>query len=63
MTGKIYEIYRKFPKFSDARKHCCNLPEIQEKRPNLGVFRQKDASGIANSGDPDQDQTGPLGAF
>ena len=52
--------YRKVPKFSDTRKLCCNLPKIQEKRPNLWVFRQKDANGIANSGDPDQ--TAPLGA-
>ena len=27
--------YRKVPKFSDARKICCNLPKIQTKRPNL----------------------------
>ena len=46
--------YRKVPKFSDARKLCCNLPKIQTKRPNFRVFRQKDAKGIANSGDPDQ---------
>ena len=52
--------YRKVPKFLDARKFCCNLPKIQEKRPNLRVFRQKDADGIANSEDPDQ--TAPLGA-
>ena len=37
-----------------------NLPKIQEKRPNLRVFRQKDANGITNSEDPDQ--TAPLGA-
>ena len=43
--------YHKVPKFSDARKLCCNLPKI---------FRQKDANGIANSEDPDQ--TAPLGA-
>ena len=49
--------YRKVPKFSDTRILCC---KIQEKRPNLGVFRQKDANGIANSADPDQ--TAPLGA-
>ena len=54
-------IYCKVPKFSDNRKLCCiNLPKIQEKRPNLSVFRQKDANGIANSGHPDQ--TAPLGA-
>ena len=52
--------YHKVPKFSDARKLCCNLPQTQEKRPNLRVFRQKDANGIANSEDPDQ--TAPLGA-
>ena len=46
--------YRKVPKFSDARKLCCNLPKIQEKRSNLRVFRQKDANGLANSEDPDQ---------
>ena len=38
----------------------CNLPKIQTKRPNLRVFRQKDANGIANSEDPDQ--TAPPGA-
>ena len=31
--------YRKVPKFSDARKLCCNLPKIQEKRPkHLGIL-------------------------
>ena len=52
--------YRKVPKFSDARKICCNVPKIQTKSPNLRVFCQKDANGIANSEDPDQ--TAPLGA-
>ena len=52
--------YRKVPKFSDARKLCCNLPRIKTKRPNLRVFRQNGANGIANSVDPDQ--TAPLGA-
>ena len=52
--------YRKIPKFLDDRKLCCNLPKIQTKSPNLRVFRQKDANGIANSEDPDQ--TAPLGA-
>ena len=51
---------RKVPKFSDARKLCCNLPKIQTKSPNFRVFRQKDANGIANREDPDQ--TAPLGA-
>ena len=52
--------YRKVPKFSDARKLCCNLPKILRKRSNLCVFLQKEARGIANSEDPDQ--TAPLGA-
>ena len=54
--------YRKVPKFSDVRKLCCKLhvPKIQEKRPNLRVFHQKDADGIENSEDPDQ--TAPFGA-
>ena len=29
--------YRKVPKFSDARKHCCNLPKIPTKGPKLSV--------------------------
>ena len=53
-------IYHKVPKFSVAKKLCCNLPKIQTKRPNLRVFRQKDTNGLANSEDPDQ--TAPLGA-
>ena len=54
------EAYRKIPKFSDAKKLCCNRPKIQTKRPNLRVVCQNDANGIANSEDPDQ--TAPLGA-
>ena len=41
-------------------KNCCILPKIQTKRPNLGIFHQKDANGIANR--EDLDQTAPLGA-
>ena len=52
--------YRRVPKFWDARNLCCNHAKIQTKKPNLRVFRQKDANGIANSVDPDQ--TAPLGA-
>ena len=50
----------KIPKFSDARKLCCNLPKIQTKSPHLTEFSQEHANGIANSEDPDQ--TAPLGA-
>ena len=47
-------MYRKVPKFSDTKNLCCNLPKIQTKRPNVRVFCQNDANGIANSEDPDQ---------
>ena len=50
--------YRKVPKFSDARKLCCNQPKIQTKGPNLRLLHQNDANGIANS--EDTDQTAPL---
>ena len=50
-------MYRKVPKFLDARKLCCDPPKIQAKRLNLWVFGQKDANGIANSGNPDQEQS------
>ena len=52
--------YRKIPKTLDFRKLCCNLPNIQKKRPNLRVFHQKGANRIANNEAPDQ--TAPLGA-
>ena len=48
------------PKFSEARKPCCNQPKIQTKMVNLRVLHQKDANGKANSEDPDQ--TAPRGA-
>ena len=50
----------KVPKFTDIRKLCCNLPKIKTKSPDLRVFHQTDANGIAKSEDPDQ--TAPLGA-
>ena len=56
----VLGIYCKVPKFSEARKLSCNLPKMKTKSPNLRVFCQKDANGIANSEDPDQ--TAPLGA-
>ena len=58
--GPEIQPYCKVSKFSDTRKLCCKIPIIQEKMPNLWVFRQKDANGMANSEDPDQ--TAPLGA-
>ena len=53
-SNPIIWAYRKVPKFSDARKLCCNLLKIQTKSPNLRVFSREDANGIANSEDPDQ---------
>ena len=46
--------------FQTPNFFCCNLPKIQTKRPNHGLFCQNSAKGIANSEDPDQ--TAPLGA-
>ena len=43
----------KFLNFGTQKLFAVNLPKIQTKRPNLRVFRQKDANGIANSEDPD----------
>ena len=45
----LHFAYRKVPKFSGTRILCCNLPKIQEERPNLRVFLRKGANGIANS--------------
>ena len=53
-----YIMYRKVSKFSEARKLYGNLPKIQTKRPNLRVFLQKDANGIANSEDPEESDLG-----
>ena len=50
--------YHKVPEFSGALKLCSNLPRIQTRRPNLRLFCQNSAKGIANSEDPDQ--TTPL---
>ena len=60
LAAACYCGYHKVPKFLDTKKLCRNLPKIQTKRPNLRVFCQNDANGIANSEDPDQ--TAPLGA-
>ena len=45
--------YRKVPKFSDARNFAVVHLEFKQKSPNLKVFCQKHANGIANSEDPD----------
>ena len=52
--------YRKFPKYSDTPKNCCNHPKSWTRWLYFRVTLPKDAEGIANSVDPDQ--TAPLGA-
>ena len=54
----IYTV--KFLNFRMPENFCCNLPQIQTKRPNLWIFHLKDVNGFANIEDPDQ--TAPLGA-
>ena len=46
--------YRKGPKFSDARNFAVIHLKFKQKIPNLKVFCQKHANGIANSEDPDK---------
>ena len=50
----------KFLNFRTPKTSVVIYPKIKEKRPNLRVFHQKGANGIANSEDPDQ--TASLGA-
>ena len=38
-------------------ENCSYLPKIQTKRPNLRIFRHKDANRMTNSKDPDQTAT------
>ena len=58
-SGWVFCVYCKVPEFLDTKNLYCNSPKIQTKRPNLKVFCQKYANGIANSEDPDQ--TAPPG--
>ena len=52
----LFVIYRKVPKFSDARNFAVIYLKIKPKAQTLGYL----VNGIANSEDPDQ--TAPLGA-
>ena len=52
--------YRKFPKYSDTQKICCNHSKIWTMRLYHWVMCPKDVDGMANS--VDLDQTAPLGA-
>ena len=52
--------YRKFPKYSDTEKICCNHSKIWTMWLYHRVMSPNDVDGVANSADPDQ--TAPLGA-
>ena len=52
--------YRKFPKYLDTQKICCNHSKIWTMWLYHRVMRPNDTDGMANSVDPDQ--TAPLGA-
>ena len=47
-------IYRKFPKYSDTQKICCNHSKIWIMWLYNRVMSPNDAAGMANSVDPDQ---------
>ena len=53
-------LYRKFPKYSDTQKICCNHSKIWTMWLYHSVMSPNDADRMANSVDPDQ--TAPLGA-
>ena len=55
-----FHAYRKFPKYSDTQKICCNLSKIWIMWHYYSVMSPNDVDGMANSVDPDQ--TAPLGA-
>ena len=46
--------YRKFPKYSDTQKICCNHSKIWTLWLYHRVMSRNDADGMANSVDPDQ---------
>ena len=58
LSGQLL-IYRKFPKYLDTHKICCNHSKIRTMWLYHRVMSPNDADGMANSVDPDQ--TAPLG--
>ena len=54
------QCYRKFSKYSDTQKICCNHSKIWTMWLYHRVMNPNDADGMANSVDPDL--TAPLGA-
>ena len=53
-------VYRKVPKFSEARNFAVIYLKFKQRGQTLRYFVKKHADGIANS--EDTDQTAPLGA-
>ena len=58
---KEIKIYRRFPKYSDTQKICCNHSKIWTMWLYHRVMSPNDADRIANSADPDQTAP-PVGA-
>ena len=52
----IDTFYRQSSKDSDTRKNCCNYPKIITILFYYRVMGPKDADGMANHVDPDQEQ-------
>ena len=57
LGGQLFK-YRKIPKFSDARKFCCNPSKVQIKRSFDRNYCEQSADGKTNSVDPDQTDLG-----
>ena len=51
----MFSNYRKNPKYSDTKNICCNHPKIWTRWLYQRVMHAKDAAGIANSVDSDQE--------
>ena len=60
LSRDVILYYRKFPKYSDTQKICCNHSKIWTMWLYHRVMSPNDADAMANSVDPDQ--TAPLGA-
>ena len=52
-AGSVY-MYRKFPKYSDTQKICCNHSKIWTMWLYHRVMSPNNADRMANSADPDQ---------
>ena len=54
MKYNSFTMYRKFPRYSDTQKICCNYSKIWTVLLYHRVNSPNDADGMANSVDPDQ---------